>query len=133
MADWTDWDISVHQDYEQHKRFGTAQKIKPDNITLDTIAKTAVIVGSGEDPYEVTLDSCTCFDYLSRKLPCKHIYRLAQELGYGIDMPQIDKAAARAYKKTIPGEIERYKELYYSGALSLERLTKMISLLESKY
>lgn len=133
MADWTYWDNSVHHDYEQHKRFNTAKKMKPENITLDITAQTAIVVGSGEDPYEVSLESCTCFDYCSRKLPCKHIYRLAQELGYTIEMPQIDKAAAKAFKKTIPDEIKRYQELYYRGAVSLERLTKMISLLESKY
>lgn len=131
MVDWTDWDSSVHQDYEQHKRFGTAQKIKSENITLNIAKRTAIVAGSGEDPYEVTLTSCTCFDYLSRKLPCKHIYRLAQELGYIIEMPEIDKKAAKAFRKTIPDEVERYKQLYYSGAISLAKLTKILSALEN--
>lgn len=30
--------------------------------------------------YLVTLESCTCEDYKRRRLPCKHMYRLAQRL-----------------------------------------------------
>ena len=30
--------------------------------------------------YLVTLESCTCKDYERRRLPCKHMYRLAQKL-----------------------------------------------------
>jgi len=31
--------------------------------------------------YHVTLDDCTCPDYQSRHIPCKHMYRLALQLG----------------------------------------------------
>jgi transcriptional antiterminator Rof (Rho-off) len=32
------------------------------------------------DYYQTTLDACTCDDFDTRQLPCKHIYRLAFEL-----------------------------------------------------
>jgi len=36
-----------------------------------------------------TLESCTCPDFKERKLPCKHMYRLASELGL-IELPDPD-------------------------------------------
>ncbi len=32
--------------------------------------------------YHTTLTSCTCPDFKERNVPCKHMYRLANELGY---------------------------------------------------
>ena len=40
-----------------------------------------MIKGSGKQAYEVYLENCTCMDFMRRKLPCKHMYRLAHELG----------------------------------------------------
>ena len=41
----------------------------------------ATIKGSKNNRYTVTLNSCTCSDFQNRNVICKHMYRLALELG----------------------------------------------------
>ena len=60
------WDLSIHNNPDQLKRRISASKIKPSDIKLDEIHSSAIICGSGEEPYSVTLDSCTCYDFQSR-------------------------------------------------------------------
>ena len=69
-------DIDGHP--EQKKRLKSAEKTKL--ISIDYKKQTAIFKGSGQLPYETSLDSCTCRDFFVRKLPCKHIYRLRMEL-----------------------------------------------------
>lgn len=80
MSEFIFWDNEVHKSVDQIKRIISAQKIKSSEIEIDQLSESATIKGSGSNPYHVTLNSCTCFDFESRKLPCKHIYRLASEL-----------------------------------------------------
>ena len=49
------WDLSIHNNPEQLKRRISASKIKPSDIKLDGIHSSAIICGSGEEPYSVTL------------------------------------------------------------------------------
>ena len=74
------WESDIHDDFEQVKRIESARKLTKDIVEIDKEAKRIVIQGSGAEPYESTLDDCDCMDFLHRKLPCKHIYRLAFEL-----------------------------------------------------
>lgn len=53
--------------------------------------------------------------------PCKHIYRLAIELGLFEKPPTKDPQAAEKFDETIPSEIERFLALYKSGAISAEK------------
>lgn len=39
------------------------------------------IIGASGDIYEVSLNSCTCKDFEIHRQPCKHMYRLAAEVG----------------------------------------------------
>ena len=39
------------------------------------------IYGSNGEVYDVTLDSCTCDDFKHRHIPCKHMLKLALEVG----------------------------------------------------
>ena len=48
---------------------------------MDKEHETGVFYGSGKEPYQASLASCTCNDFVKRKKPCKHIFRLAMELG----------------------------------------------------
>lgn len=74
------WDASIHLQPDQIKRRERAQRadVTPDSV--DPVSQSCVIRGSGAAPYQVTLSSCTCSDFVKRNLPCKHIYRLAAEL-----------------------------------------------------
>ena len=64
----------IHQSAEQLSRQKSALKLNVENINKEE--KTGIING-----YTVTLDECSCRDWIIRRLPCKHMYRLAHELG----------------------------------------------------
>ncbi len=64
----------THGDPNQIKRQKSACKLHV--VSIDTENLIGVI-----NDYDVTLLSCKCVDYGMRKLPCKHMYRLAHELG----------------------------------------------------
>lgn len=71
MFDPTD---SMHSDPEQLKRQKSATKLNVSSI--DNATNSGII-----NDYEVSLETCKCKDYGMRKLPCKHMYRLAHDLG----------------------------------------------------
>jgi hypothetical protein len=86
------WGDKIHDEPPQQRRMERAQLIaKVDN--LDAVKGSCTIKGSSSTPYITTLTSCTCTDFkraFKRKhtIPCKHIYRLAHELGI-IDLGKI--------------------------------------------
>lgn len=47
------------------------------------------IIGTTGEKYNVFLDHCSCPDFKKRQKPCKHMYRLALELGI-IDGPYVN-------------------------------------------
>lgn len=71
-------------------RFDRSLRYKPIDGTLDIVNECCLMEGSNEEPYEVSLYSCTCKDFtvnrggslLSMPLPCKHMYALVTALGY---------------------------------------------------
>lgn len=67
-------DDSLHKGEDQLKRIKSALKLKMDSVDFETQT------GHIKD-YDVSLDRCTCMDFGRRRKPCKHIYRLAIELG----------------------------------------------------
>jgi hypothetical protein len=71
-------DVDTHP--EQLKRQKSAMDKKCAPLDIDVENKTARFGGSGKNPYDTTMESCTCRDYFVRRLPCKHIYRLRHEL-----------------------------------------------------
>lgn len=75
------WDESIHMPEEQRKRILSAEKATTTPLSVDKESLTGVFPGSGKSPYKTTLESCTCGDFIRRKLPCKHMYRLAMECG----------------------------------------------------
>lgn len=81
LNDWSDWDSSIHCDKAQTDRQGKAMTY-PFTFQVDENSQTARFSSTSIQPYyNTTLSSCTCDDFQLRKLPCKHIYRLAVELG----------------------------------------------------
>ena len=80
INEWLEWDYSIHADEAQISRQGRAMNY-PFQFKIDKEAKTAQFSSSSSLPYYTTsLSSCDCSDFQERKLPCKHIYRLAVEL-----------------------------------------------------
>lgn len=74
---WGPGTEDLHTDFEQIKRQKSALTIPFDHSQLDIKSSTCAI-----KDYVVTPDSCTCLDASHRMLPCKHMYRLAHELGF---------------------------------------------------
>lgn len=124
------WNEDIHSDYEQIKRIAFSQRIKSENVDLDEESKTAVVTGR-DGMYNVTLDSCTCYDFESRQLPCKHMYRLAHELGL-LELPKANRKETKAFKDNVQNDIEHYKQLYLNGAISIEKFNKIVNALLSK-
>ena len=86
MKPFSVWDESIHNSPDQVKRIASATKSETSPSCVDREQQTAVFPGSSTTSYTTTLSSCSCMDFSRRHLPCKHIYRLAMELGL-IDVP----------------------------------------------
>lgn len=123
------WDESLHREAEQILKRKRAASVVLENIDFDT--GTAFAIGSSKQPYRVSLESCTCSSFKNLK-PCKHMYRLASELGMIEDLPMMDRKASKAFKESIPSEIKRFENLYFSGAISAEKYSSIVKALNSK-
>jgi len=78
---WSNWEPEIHSDDAQIARQGRAM-LYPFSFNINKENNTARFSSTSSLPYyDTTLADCTCFDFQERKLPCKHIYRLAVELG----------------------------------------------------
>ncbi len=65
---------SFHSDTDQLKRQKSALSLKMDSVDSD------LKIGSIKN-YSVSLENCSCADFARRHKPCKHMYRLAMDLG----------------------------------------------------
>lgn len=77
-----EWDVSVHSTTDQLNRIRRSTSVKI--ISYDPDTQTATIAGSGKSVYTTSFVKCSCGDFISRRLPCKHMYRLAAVHG-GMD------------------------------------------------
>lgn len=78
---FANWPAEAHETKDQQTRLKSAKASKTTPQSIDRENKTGIFPGSGASPYVTTLESCTCPDFSRRHLPCKHMYRLAIELG----------------------------------------------------
>lgn len=115
------FDISICEDIEEIKRIVSAQKISASKIQLDIDNKNCVISGSSETPYSVTLTSCTCGDFIARRSPCKHMYRLAIDLGVISGIPSLKKDSSF----DADSEIHKFLTAYRNGEISGEKFIKI--------
>lgn len=74
------WKKSVHKTEYARKRIKSAKSAKLTPIKIDTTDLYGYFE-SRNGQYETFLNYCPCGDFRRSKLPCKHIYRLAIELG----------------------------------------------------
>ena len=94
---WEKW-ADVHSEPDQAKRAKRAYEADNTPLSVDRDNLRGTFQGS-HGRYDTTLEQCTCVDFVRRKLPCKHMYRLAIELGlFG------DKASAKndQYARKVP-------------------------------
>lgn len=74
---WGGWSREIHYLHEQRDIAEKRFDINPDTCDVDVNTKTARI-----GKFKTSLISCTCKQFLTRRLPCKHIYYLADDLEY---------------------------------------------------
>ena len=75
---WSKWDACSNSEQQQSRMMRAASGevvVK----SIDKKARFAHFVGSKS--YKTTLLSCTCPDFKKRRIPCKHMYKLAGDLG----------------------------------------------------
>lgn len=120
------WPSSIHDTADQKKRIESAKSSKTTPDSIDKEKKTGVFAGSGAAPYLTTLDSCTCGDFFRRQLPCKHMYRLAIELGL-LDEPAeagINKNALDRQQFTLEDAVAELENMTESAQWELEEIIK---------
>ena len=87
---WDKWS-SVHDESESLKRIKSAALVETTPLSVDVSCCSAVFSGK-YGTYTTTLGECQCIDFSRRHKPCKHMYRLAFELGlFNIDGVKSDK------------------------------------------
>lgn len=78
---WSEaWTQETHETEYALKRIKSAQSAKLTPVEINSEDTYGYFQGS-HGRYETFLDYCPCGDFRRSKLPCKHIYRLAAELG----------------------------------------------------
>lgn len=88
---WGEWNRLVHESGIQKDRQYRAYFILNDNA--DEVRK--VQNGWMIHEYYVTLESCECNDFISRLLPCKHIYAAALMSGITLPLTRKEFVAAK--------------------------------------
>lgn len=99
-------EIRISAPIEANRRLLTAQK---ENASIcPPMLVSADIKGHDGNVYHTTLNSCTCPDFQFRRAPCKHMYRLALEVGLlrSISHSDVDAAFARLVKERAELQVE---------------------------
>lgn len=124
------WEIPEGEYMETALRLERARKINSSYIgPVDAAAETVSIFGSDGFPYDVSMNACECVDFQRRGLPCKHMIRLALELGLSFDVPQFDPYSAINYD--VEADIQRLTQRWQAGELTLDALSKCSAALRS--
>lgn len=89
---WDKWDSSLLNDDYAKKRLISAKSKKLTPVFVNRDDCFACFQGS-HGRYETFLDSCPCGDFRRSKRPCKHIFRLALELGVLAGQYEADNSA----------------------------------------
>lgn len=79
--------LNLEESQEVFNKVKSAASAKLTPVSMDSENQSAYFIGhSGK--YTTTLDGCMCKDFILHKKPCKHMYRLAHELGY-LNIPNV--------------------------------------------
>lgn len=94
------WLTAKGFDSDANRRF--QRRTEVGKFTINRKTKEATFIGHSGDKYITTLRSCTCEDFKERDswmsafTPCKHMFRLATELGYfkGLSRLPFDRSSS---------------------------------------
>lgn len=107
------WSKGTHETEFAQKRIKSAKSAKLTPIKIDTEDCYGYFQGS-RGRYETFLDTCPCGDFIKNKIPCKHIYRLAIELGVLNETAETNSNAIptpKGEKATLDEEIDIVESL----------------------
>ena len=103
---------------------------------LELVSKPVVSVkmkGSTGKVYTVTLNFCTCIDFQTRKEPCKHMIRLAEEIGL-LTTTEHPKEKLLHLEKQLNGYyVARCESFYKEYQQKYEDITRIIYEKSSRY
>ena len=124
MSSLLDIDITL---IDNIKRIQSAKEISSKKIRVDRKGQTATIIGSSFDTYTVSLSECTCYDFSMRRKPCKHMIRLAIELGDDFGFPAFSPQKAKEYD--VETDIAILRKRWLDGQLLTESYIACINAL----
>lgn len=127
MAIFEKWDDDILMELAQVKNRLNAEKLKASDVKIDRSSRRAEIQGSASIPYQTDLSGCTCQDFNVRKMPCKHMYRLALELGMIEKFPAVDKAAEKALVRDAS---QKWKDEFLQGHISAQLYVRVAEALQ---
>lgn len=123
---WAKWESELLSDDYAQKRIASARSKKLTPVKLDTKDFYAYFQGS-HGKYETYLDFCPCGDFKRARRPCKHIFRLAMELGL-IDVDfQSDSASIPAVKSEILPLNETIDKIEVLSEAAQKKLLKILA------
>lgn len=76
---FSNYDDAIHQEPAQQDRI---QRSIEHNLSMKSMLSSGYsgkVIGTTGNVYLVSLNKCTCQDFKRRRLPCKHMYYLAQQ------------------------------------------------------
>ena len=125
MISFGPWEIEKREYADKCAALERAALIEEHQIiALDAERQSITIAGSGGDHF-ATLQTCDCAGSSYFTPPCKHMIRLAMELGCAFDVPAFDKYAASEYD--VQEDIDRLTDRWMAGQLTLDALRKCTS------
>lgn len=88
---WGRWNKLVHEaDIQKNRQYRSYFIMNDEADEVQTVGNGWVI-----HEYYVTLESCECADFISRFLPCKHIYAAALVSGIALPLTKEEFVAAK--------------------------------------
>lgn len=92
-----------------------------ENASLSYPLKVGTQIKGKSGIYTVTLDSCTCEDFRRRQRPCKHMLRLALEMGVLLSVSEEDKSKFILRYEQLRDAAEQEKNLALVESSRLKR------------
>lgn len=90
------------------------RSIKEPICLVSPVEISASVCGTTGNIYHTTLHSCTCTDFQTHKTPCKHMYKLAEELGLLTPLPYNPRDALLETEKELNEHyVTQYEALYH--------------------
>ena len=108
----------IPDDPKIHRRINSAQRANLTPLKLDSENKRAEFQGTSE-VYDADLTQCSCRDFLLQRSPCKHMFRLAMELGL-LDL-DFDTGKPSGSK-----DLEVQREIRYVASMEKELLNRLV-------